>query len=300
MRRYRGTISDNARWERIDLRPDDIIITTPTKSGTTWMQTMVGMLTFGCVELPEPIGHISPWVDMATRPDDEVLSHLASQQHRRILKTHTPLDGLPWHETVTYIAVLRHPLDVAMSMRDHGRIVDRLQMRSLIEEHDPELMETWQSTLPPEDDLDFLRWWIDHQSDTWEIGAGNLAEFVRQSRTYWAVRDRPNVELFHYDDLWNDLEAQMLRLGEALGVAIAEDDWPRFVEAARLDSMRTRAASLVPETDLQIWPDPARFFGSGGRRAWVELLTAEDLRLYRSRLIDLAGADLAEWISREP
>lgn len=300
MRRYRGVVSDNARWERISLRPDDVIITAPSKSGTTWMQTMVAMLILGRVDLPEPIGSLSPWVDMATRSEDEVLGRLAAQGHRRFVKSHTPFDGLPWHQTVTYLAVLRHPLDVAMSMRDHVRSLDRLRVRSLVEEHDPELMTTWESTAVPEDDSGYLRWWIEHQSEVWEDGAGNLAEFVRQSRTYWGVRERPNVELFHYDDLWSDLEGQMRRLGRVLGVAISEEDWPTFVDAARLDSMRGRAASLVPESDLQIWPDPARFFHSGGRRAWPELLTAEDLRHYQARLNDLAGAELAEWISRDP
>lgn len=94
MRRYRGVVSDNARWERVSLRPDDVIITAPSKSGTTWMQTMVAMLILGRVEPPEPIGSLSPWVDMATPPEDEVLGRLTAQRHRRFVKSHRPFDRL--------------------------------------------------------------------------------------------------------------------------------------------------------------------------------------------------------------
>ena len=44
IRRYQGFIADSARWERFTFRPDDVVISTPSKCGTTWMQMIVGML----------------------------------------------------------------------------------------------------------------------------------------------------------------------------------------------------------------------------------------------------------------
>ena len=38
---------------------------------------------------------ISPWLDMLTRDAASVFDDLAAQKHRRFIKTHTPLDGLP-------------------------------------------------------------------------------------------------------------------------------------------------------------------------------------------------------------
>lgn len=298
MRRYLGSVSDNARWDQVALRDDDVIITAPTKSGTTWMQTIVGMLLFGSVRLPGSIGDLSPWVDMVTRPIDEVNARLAAQTHRRFLKTHTPLDGLPWRPSVSDIAIVRHPLDVAMSARDHHRNIDGARVRALVEEIAPETAERWSDDGEPEDDAGYLRWWIDRTQDGWDDGSGGLAELVRQVETYWQARERPNVALVHYDDLWTDLDSQMRALAGHLGVTVEEEEWPALVNAARLDSMKRRASDSVPETDLSIWSDPARFFHSGGRRSWGELLDQKDLDHYEKRLRALADPDMADWLSR--
>ena len=117
-------MADSARWERFQPRADDIVISTPSKCGTTWMQNIVGMLVLDRPVLGVPISTVSPWLDMLIRTDDEVFAMLDAQQHRRWIKTHTPLDGLPLHPSVTYIAVVRHPLDVALSDRDHRANTD--------------------------------------------------------------------------------------------------------------------------------------------------------------------------------
>lgn len=62
MRRYQGFMADSTRWERLQLRPDDVIITTPSKCGTAWMQKIVGMLLHDRVDLGAPISTISPWL----------------------------------------------------------------------------------------------------------------------------------------------------------------------------------------------------------------------------------------------
>ncbi|MGH7633470.1 MAG: sulfotransferase domain-containing protein, partial [Gemmatimonadaceae bacterium] len=119
MRRYQGFMADSDRWRRFQMRDDDVVITTPSKSGTTWMQTIVGMLLRQTTDLP-PIGTIAPWIDMLIRTEDEAFGLLEAQTTRRFMKTHTPFDGLPYNSRVTYIAVIRHPLDVALSDFDHG------------------------------------------------------------------------------------------------------------------------------------------------------------------------------------
>jgi aryl sulfotransferase len=295
LRRYRGFFADSARWERFPVRPDDVVISTPAKCGTTWMQTIVGMLLLDRIDLP-PIGTISPWLDMLIRTDDEVFALLDAQTHRRFIKTHTPLDGVPLWPTVTYICVVRHPLDVALSDRDHGENMRReraLELRTAAagpEEDDLPARED-----PPDDPGDFLRWFIDNHEQPTGSGPNGLDDYCQQIRTYWEARDAANVHLFHYADMWNDLDGQMRRVAAALDVLVDEKRWPRFVEAAGFASMRSRAARTAPDAHLDIWVDPERFFRSGGTRDWASVLTPDDVARFEERLRELAG-DAADWV----
>jgi len=60
-----------------------------------------------------------------------VYAQLADQDHRRFIKTHTPLDGLPVDPRVTYIVPGRHPLDMAVSLYHQGGNLNRERMREL-------------------------------------------------------------------------------------------------------------------------------------------------------------------------
>ena len=102
--RYKNFIFDSARWDGWTFRPGDIVISTPPKCGTTWMQRICALLIFQTPDLEKPLTSISPWMDMLTRPLADVRADLAAQRHRRFIKTHTPFDGLPFDERVTYSA----------------------------------------------------------------------------------------------------------------------------------------------------------------------------------------------------
>ena len=292
LRHYQGFFADSSRWERFRFRPDDVVISTPAKCGTTWMQTIVGMLLLDRCELGAPIGTISPWLDMLIRTEDEVFALLEAQTHRRFIKTHTPLDGLPMYGSVTYIVVVRHPLDVALSDRDHGA--------NMREERAVELRESVAgpaehgSSAEPEEPAEFLRWFIDNDEPPTGSGPHGLDDYCQQIRTYWDARGAPNVHLFHYADLWADRDGEMRRVAAALRVPIDERRWPAFVEAAGLSSMRARAADTAPDAHMGIWESPERFFSAGGTRDWASLLGPEDIAHFEERLHSLAG-DAAAW-----
>src|SRR5436190_11602931 len=239
LRRYRGSFADSSRWERFVFRPDDVVISTPSKCGTTWMQTIVGTLLFDRTDLGAPIGTLSPWLDMLTRSETEVFGLLEAQTHRRFIKTHTPLDGVPWHDTVTYVAVVRHPLDVALSDQDHrGNMLMERAEELLAAPVGSDRYEPPHSDDPPEEPGDYLRWFIDNNEQPTGSGPNGLADYCEQVRTYWDARAEPNVHLFHYADLWADRDGEMRRVAAALDVPVDEGRWPAFVEAAGLESIR--------------------------------------------------------------
>jgi Sulfotransferase domain len=51
--------------------------------------------------------------------------------HRRFIKTHTPLDGIPLDPRASYIVMGRHPLDMAVSLYHQSNNIDRSRMAEL-------------------------------------------------------------------------------------------------------------------------------------------------------------------------
>ena len=57
---------------------------------------------------------LSPWVDLRVPERKAKMERIEAQKHRRFLKTHLPLDALPYHKNVKYVYVVRSGLDIFM------------------------------------------------------------------------------------------------------------------------------------------------------------------------------------------
>jgi hypothetical protein len=296
-RHYLGYFADSARWDALELRPGDVVVSTPSKSGTTWTQLIVAMLLHRSTELPAPLSELSPWVDAQVRSTDELVVLLDAQPHRRVLKTHTPLDGIPIQPEVTYLAVFRHPLDVALSDKDHAaNMSDHVHAVRWEAVGAKDLDDLAIRPPRPDDPADHLRAFIDGPLTFTGAGPYSLVETTDQLRHAWARRDEPNVHLIHYADLLADLSSEMRRIAEAIDVEAAGLRWDDLVAAATFDSMRQRASDLAPEASYRIWHDDDAFFRQGGRRDWAALLTPEEIVAFEARTAELAGPDAAAWL----
>jgi aryl sulfotransferase len=287
--RYQSADEDSGRWTDFPVRDGDIVISTRSKSGTTWVQMICALLIFQSTDLPAPLGHLSPWLDFLVTPKEEVFERLAAQDHRRFIKTHTPLDGIPIDDRGTYIVVARHPLDMAVSLYYQGDNIDRDRMRALTG-HAPAVS----STVPRPELHEWLINWIRADRDPREA-MDSLQGVMWHLADAWARRDRPNVVLVRYADLLADLEGQMRRLATRLGIAVAEDQWPSLVEAATFDRMRERSSQLVPDTH-GVLKDSAAFFRRGSSGGGREALSVEELTDYEGRVARLAPHDLISWL----
>ena len=290
--RLRSLFSDSARWDGFVFRDGDIIIATPAKCGTTWTQRIVSLLVFDSVELPQPLAHISPWLDMLTRPLEDVVAELDAQTHRRFIKSHLPFDALPFDERVTYITVGRDPRDAAVSRRNHWSNMD---MEKVIEERvavagGDDLAE--ESQAPPSEDAWFGEWLGADSNDE----RSTLRVLVRTLDSFWQQRHRPNVVLLHYRDLERDLVGQMAYLAERLGIERSRARLEELAPAASFDTMKAEAAAVAPNADQTFWRSTSDFFRSGTSEQWRGLLSEDDLARYEQRLHQLAGDDLAHWL----
>jgi hypothetical protein len=246
------------------------------------------LLVFGTPELPGRLGALSPWLDWLVRPKEEVFASLAAQTQRRVIKTHTPLDGVPLDARATYIVVGRHPLDMAVSLYHHSDNIDRCRMAELTGQ--PE------ADHPPRPPLhEWLVGFVDWEGDPREW-LDTLPGVLLHLSDAWARRHQPNIVLVHYDDLVTDLDGSMRRLAGLLGIPVDEERWPALVQAATFDAMRGDANA--PDT-LGVLKDPAAFFRQGTSGEGRAILTAVELAHYRDRVVAMASADLLDWLQRD-
>lgn len=296
LKRYRSVVADSARWEGFVFRHGDIVISTPPKCGTTWMQTLCAMLVFDAIEFNPPLAEISPWLDMLVADRAGIVERLGRQQHRRIIKSHTPLDGLPYDPGVTYICVGRDPRDVACSVLHHivNMDVERFMELRAVAAGLEDLAEIAPQRPGPaaENAPTPLHAWL--ESDGREVPM-SLEYMLCHLRTFWERRYAPQVTLFHYSDLLADLPGQVHRLAGVLGVEMAGDRLLELTAAGTFAAMKRRAQMLAPGSDIGLWRSTEDFFHRGTSGQWREVFTDSDLRRYQDRVAELASAELAAW-----
>lgn len=295
--RYHGFMASSHRWGGFEMRDDDIIISTPSKSGTTWMQTLVALLVFDGVP-PRPVNELSPWLDMNVRPVEEVRAFLGAQTHRRFIKTHTPLDGLPWDERVTYLTVGRDPRDAYVSMRHHMANINRdIALETRMAAVGGEDLATLPVRWPDADDVRaHVAAFLDLHRGT-DSGDASLAHLLHHLRLAWEARSLPNVHLFHYADLLADLPGELRRVAGAIGIPITGERANELATHATFTAMRGRANETAPEAELGMWQDTAGFFRGGRHGDGEALMTAPEQERYRVRVAELASDPaLVTWL----
>lgn len=289
----RSRFFDSALWAGYQPRPDDVIVATYPKCGTTWTQRIVGMLVFQS-DAPFPVQDSSPWPDMRVLPPGAALGLAESQTHRRFLKTHLPYDSLPIYEGVKVIHVARDGRDAAMSFHNHkvNYTPEMMERMSQLSKADPKFGDPYWETDP--DPAKHFHEWIttgneDHLGDP-------ACGFWHMENSYWNNRNNSNLLLVHYADLKKDLDGEMRRISEFLDIPIDAAVWPSLVEAARFESMKSKADELMPNAK-QIWQGGGNtFLNKGVNGRWRGVLDPRDLALYDARVKKEFSPELAKWI----
>ncbi|WP_299653414.1 sulfotransferase domain-containing protein [uncultured Tateyamaria sp.] len=263
---YLGPLTDNRRWDMVTIRPDDVFVVTPPKCGTTWMQTIVALLLSGDPEVEPELSVKMPWVDIRIREMSDVAARLEAMTHRRSMKSHTPMDGLPLHDQAQYICVFRHPLDAHLSMRKHMRNIPM----------------PWFDHWYPEDDVEGVtfRRFLDGGAEGFDGDAMPLAHILQHYKAAKALSDRPNVSLFHYADMKRDLAGVFASLSHQLGTPHPQDVMERLVEAATFDHMKQNADRYAPSGGKGFFKSDTAFFQSGTNGQWQGVLSDAEVAAY--------------------
>jgi aryl sulfotransferase len=289
-REVRSRIFDSARWAGYLPRPDDIVICTYPKCGTTWTQRIVSMLVAGSAA-PAPI--VSPWPDMRLRgPVEPVLEQAEALTTRRFLKSHLPFDSLPIYEGVKFIHVARDGRDSAMSFHNHmiGFNPAMVAAMDAVSLADPKFGDAEPAT--EADPAAFFRSWLADGGARGDPGAS----YWEVERSYWAARRGANMLLVHYGDLKAEPAAEIARIAAYLDIDLPAKTMAEIVAAADFAAMRAQGDVLMPGAS-NTWDHGAqRFLNKGTNGRWKDVLTPADLDAYAKRVKDEFTPGLAAWL----
>ena len=276
---------DSTIWNDFEFRDDDIVIATYAKAGTTWVQQIVAQLLFDGVENLET-AEMSPWMDLRFPPKEIKLSAVGAQTHRRFLKTHLPIDALVFSQQAKYVYIARDGRDVLWSLYNHHSKANKAWYEVL--NNTPGRVGP-PIEKPPESIKQYYRDWLDRDGHPF----WSLWENVR---SWWAIRDLPNIYLLHFANLKSDMPAEIRRLAAYLGIPINEDRWDDILLHCSFDYMKVNASRSVPLGGA-FWGGGAKTFihkGTNGR--WRDVLSKDDILQYELRVTQELGEDCADWL----
>ena len=124
-----------------------------------------------------------------------------------------------------------------------------------------------------------------------------LWPFWENVRSWWEIRQLPNVRLLHFADLKRDMPGQIRAIAEFLEVPIHDESWERILLHCSFDYMKQNATKSAPLGGA-FWDGGAQVFvnrGINGR--WTDVLTPGDVAAYDTRARAELGDACASWLA---
>ncbi len=140
------------------------------------------------------------------------LQAVAAQPHRRFIKTHLPVDALVYSPLAKYLYIGRDGRDVVWSMYNHHANANALWYELL---NDTPGRVGPPIEPPPASTRDYFIDWLERDGHP-------FWPFWDNVRSWWAIRDLPNLLLLHFGDLKADLPGQIRRIAAFLDIPIDE------------------------------------------------------------------------------
>nr|XP_057907223.1 cytosolic sulfotransferase 3-like [Doryrhamphus excisus]XP_057907224.1 cytosolic sulfotransferase 3-like [Doryrhamphus excisus] len=270
MTRY---FTDN--WDNVQnfqARPDDILIATYPKAGTTWVSCILDLLHFGQTS-PERHTSMSiydrvPFLEMAVPSvpkGTELAENLVTSP--RLIKTHFPVQFVPksfWEQNCRIVYLARNAKDSAVSYFHF----DRMNMA------EPEPGD-WSVFLQRfmQGKLVFGSWY-DHVNGWW-----------KKKQTY------SKIHYMFYEDLTEDTGREMDKLCSFVGLSPSEEQKKSIISMVEFDNMKKNNManhSSIPIMDFKI----SHFMRKGKVANWKDHFTvAQNERFdedYKRKMTDPA------------
>jgi len=277
---------DSTIWNDFVFRDDDIIIATYAKSGTTWMQQIVSQLIFNGPEDME-VAEMSPWMDLRVPPKEVKLAEVEKQQHRRFVKTHLPVDALQFSPKAKYIYIGRDGRDVLWSAYNHHFNANEKWYHAL---NDSPGLVGPPVEKPTDDIVEYYHDWLEKDGFPWWPFWDNI-------RSWWEIRNLPNVHFVHFSKLKEDMPGEIKKIADFLDIDIEPAKWEAILEHCSFEYMKMHAVKSVPLGGI-FWDGGSEtFINKGINGRWKDLLSQEDSDLYEKMCLENLGEACTRWLN---
>ncbi|XP_068609768.1 cytosolic sulfotransferase 1-like [Brachionichthys hirsutus] len=244
-------------WERVQnfkARPDDILIATYPKAGTTWVSYILDLLYFGQTAPDRltsmPIYTRVPFLEirhtLALDSGIDLVENLPNSP--RIIKTHLPVQLIPksfWEQTCKIVYVARNAKDNVVSFFHFDRMV--------LFEPDP---GDWKSYLHKFMDGKVIYGsWYDHVNGWW-----------KKKETY------SNLHYMFYEDITEDGARELDKFCSFLGLSPSLKEKRQIIDEVQFDNMKQNDMlnySSFPNMDFTI----SKFMRKGKVGDWKNHFT---------------------------
>lgn len=260
-------------WENVQnfqARPDDILIATYPKAGTTWVSYILDLLYFGQVS-PErqtsiPIYTRVPFLEIfipTLQSGKQTADELTTSP--RLIKTHFPVQFVPksfWEQNCRIIYVARNAKDNMVSFFHFDRM-------NCVEPEPGDWNNYFQRFL---EGKTVFGSWYDHVSGWWE-----------------KKKTCSKIHYMFYEDMVEDTGREIEKLCQFLGLSAQAEERERITHQVQFDSMKKNDManySTLPVMDFKISP----FMRKGKVGDWKNHFTVAQNELfdedYKKRMKD--------------
>lgn len=307
--------------------PNDVIVSAGAKSGTNWMLYCTHQIRMkgsaNADALFNDVNQATPWMDLKHSRGGS----WAEQKERyntTILPDGTPLKDrwdnarYPFRifkshygpkESGGIISVTSNPQlkFIAMS-RDGLDVVNAFV--PFFSDHNEVFRKVW-GGFPPDSSGDFT---IDAEDRLKDLLPGGLLDhlYFDYVKSWWPLRNEPNVLLLHYSDAKKDLEETVRKIAGFSGIDLSESELSTVVERCGIDHMKKMGHmfdyDMYLNTDSDsVWDNTMRIMKSGmmireGKvGGYKGMFTEEQIQRWRSAEDEVFGGsdpEMLQWARR--